>query len=122
MHQVLMNIWANGDHAMRGTGGILEVRLDTVELDTGTVAHYAELVPGSYVRLTIRDTGHGIPPEVATRVFEPFFTTKGVGQGTGMGLSVVHGIVTSHGGAIRLQSKPGQGATCEVYLPRLGME
>jgi CheY-like chemotaxis protein len=106
---------------MRDTGGILEVRLDTVELDTGTVAHYAELVPGSYVRLTIRDTGHGIPPGVAARVFEPFFTTKGVGQGTGMGLSVVHGIVTGHGGAIRLQSMPEQGTTCEVYLPRLDM-
>jgi CheY-like chemotaxis protein len=106
---------------MRNTGGILEVRLDTVELDTGAVAQYAELVPGSYVRLTIRDTGHGIPSEVATRVFEPFFTTKGVGQGTGMGLAVVHGIVTSHGGAIKLQSTPGQGTTCEVYLPRLDM-
>jgi CheY-like chemotaxis protein len=121
IHQVLMNLCANAEYAMRDTGGILEVRLDTVELDTGTVAHYAELVPGSYVRLTIRDTGHGIPPEVATRVFEPFFTTKGVGQGTGMGLSVVHGIVTGHGGAIRLQSMPEQGTTCEVYLPRLDM-
>jgi PAS domain S-box-containing protein len=121
MHQVLMNLCANAEHAMRDTGGILEVRLNTVELDTGAVAHYAELVPGSYVRLTIRDTGHGIPPEVATRVFEPFFTTKGVGQGTGMGLAVVHGIVTSHGGAIRLQSTPGHGTTCEVYLPWLDM-
>jgi PAS domain S-box-containing protein len=121
IHQVLMNLCANAEYAMRDTGGILEVRLDTVELDTGTVAHYAELVPGSYLRLTIRDTGHGIPPEVATRVFEPFFTTKGVGQGTGMGLSVVHGIVTGHGGAIRLQSMPEQGTTCEVYLPRLDM-
>jgi signal transduction histidine kinase/CheY-like chemotaxis protein len=119
MHQVLMNLCANAEYAMRDTGGILEVRLDTVELDTSAVAHYAELVPGSYVRLTIRDTGHGITPEVVTRVFEPFFTTKGVGQGTGMGLAVVHGIVISHGGAIRLQSTPGQGTTCEVYLPRL---
>jgi nitrogen-specific signal transduction histidine kinase/CheY-like chemotaxis protein len=121
MHQVLMNLCANAEYAMRDTGGILEVRLDTIELDTGAVAHYAELVPGSYVRLTIRDTGHGIPPGVTARVFEPFFTTKGVGQGTGMGLAVVHGIVTSHGGAIRLQSTPGQGTTCEVYLPRLDM-
>jgi signal transduction histidine kinase len=121
MHQVLMNLCTNAEYAMRHTGGILEVRLDTVVLDTGAVAHYAELVPGSYVRLTICDTGHGIPPEVATRIFEPFFTTKGVGQGTGMGLAVVHGIVTSHGGAIRLQSTPGQGTTCEVYLPRLDM-
>jgi PAS domain S-box-containing protein len=121
MHQVLMNLCTNAEYAMRDTGGSLEVHLDTVELDTGAAAHYAELVPGSYVRLTIRDTGYGIPPEVATRVFEPFFTTKAVGQGTGMGLAVVHGIVTSHGGAIRLQSKPGQGTTCEVYLPRLDM-
>ena len=121
MHQVLMNLCANAEYAMRDTGGILEVRLDTVALDTSAVAHYAELAPGSYVRLTIRDTGHGITPEVASRVFEPFFTTKGVGQGTGMGLAVVHGIVTSHGGAITLQSTPGQGTTCEVYLPRLDM-
>jgi PAS domain S-box-containing protein len=121
MHQVLMNLCANAEYAMRDTGGVLEVRLDTVELDTGVAAHYAELAPGSYVRLTICDTGHGILPEVASRVFEPFFTTKGVGQGTGMGLAVVHGIVTSHGGAIRLQSTPGQGTTCEVYLPRLDM-
>jgi CheY-like chemotaxis protein len=121
MHQVLMNLCANAEYAMRDTGGVLEVRLDTVELDTGAVAHYAELAPGSYVRLTVRDTGHGISPEVATRVFEPFFTTKGVGQGTGMGLAVVHGIVTSHGGAIRLQSPPGHGTTCEVYLPWLDL-
>jgi PAS domain S-box-containing protein len=121
MHQVLMNLCANAEYAMRDTGGILEVRLDTVELDTAAVAHYAELAPGPYIRLTIRDTGRGMPPEVATRVFEPFFTTKGVGQGTGMGLAVVHGIVTSHGGAITLQSTPGQGTTCEVYLPRLDM-
>ena len=121
MHQVLMNLCANAEYAMRDTGGVLEVRLDTVELDTSAVAYHAELAPGSYVRLTIGDTGHGILPEVASRVFEPFFTTKGVGQGTDMGLAVVHGIVTSHGGAIRLQSTPGQGTTCEVYLPRLDM-
>src|SRR5713226_6191909 len=72
MHQVLMNLCANAEYAMRDTGGILEVHLDTVELDTSAVEHYAELVPGSYVRLTIRDTGHGITPEVVTRVFEPF--------------------------------------------------
>jgi nitrogen-specific signal transduction histidine kinase/ActR/RegA family two-component response regulator len=121
IHQVLMNLCTNAEYAMRDTGGILEVRLDTVALDTDAVAHDAGLVPGSYVRLTIRDTGHGIPPEVASRVFEPFFTTKGVGQGTGMGLAVVHGIVTSHGGATKLQSMPGHGTTCEVYLPRLDL-
>lgn len=119
MHQVLMNLCANAEYAMRESGGILEVCLDTVQSDTALLAHHAELAPGSYVRLIIRDTGHGIAPDISERIFEPFFTTKDVGQGTGMGLAVVHGIVLSHGGAITMQSTPGRGTTFSVYLPRV---
>jgi hypothetical protein len=71
------------------------------------------------VRLTVRDTGHGIAPEILERIFDPFFTTKGVGEGTGMGLAVVHGIVASHGGAIAVASTPRHGTTFEIYLPRI---
>lgn len=119
MHQVLINLCANAEHAMRDMGGYLDVSLDAVDLEASLIAHHAELAPGSYVRLTIRDTGHGMSPEVAGRIFEPFFTTKDMGQGTGMGLAVVHGIVSSHGGAITMQSTPGEGTTFAMYLPRL---
>lgn len=118
MHQVLMNLCANAEYAMRQTGGVLEIGLEAIEVsiaDTGTALN---LSPGPYVRLTVRDTGPGIMPEVLTHIFEPFFTTKNVGEGTGMGLSVVHGIVTSHGGIVTVSSVLGQGATFEVYLPR----
>jgi CheY-like chemotaxis protein len=77
------------------------------------------LPPGSYVRLTVRDTGDGIPPEVLEHIFEPFFTTKAVGEGTGMGLAIVHGIVASYGGAVSVESTPGGGSTFTVDLPRL---
>ena len=117
MQQVLLNLCANAEYAMRETGGILEVHLNAVTVDTAVAAQHPELSPGSHVRLLVRDTGHGIAPEVMGRIFEPFFTTKEVGQGTGMGLSVVHGIVTSHKGAITVQSTLGQGTTVELYFP-----
>jgi nitrogen-specific signal transduction histidine kinase/CheY-like chemotaxis protein len=118
MHQVLMNLCANAEYAMRQTGGVLEVRLEAVEVEATGVGTTLDLSPGLYVRLTVRDTGPGIAPDVRPRIFEPFFTTKGPDEGTGMGLSVVHGIVTSHGGTIAVTGAPGQGATFEVYLPR----
>jgi PAS domain S-box-containing protein len=119
MHQVLLNLCTNAEHAMRETGGILEVRLDAVDVDVAFAADHPELQPGPHVRLTVRDTGHGMEPEVMERIFEPFFTTKGVGEGTGMGLAMVHGIVTSHEGAITVQSTVGKGTTFEVYFPRI---
>jgi PAS domain S-box-containing protein len=119
MHQVLMNLCANAEHAMRNTDGVLEVHLDAVELDATCTDQYPTLHPGPHVRLTVRDTGHGMTPAVMGRIFEPFFTTKDVGQGTGMGLAVVHGIVTSHNGAITVQSAPGQGTTFIIYLPQV---
>src|SRR6266436_1451971 len=106
MHQIIMNLGANAGYAMRDTGGHLEVRLEAVEVDAAGAATHPALRPGPYVRLTVRDTGPGIPPDVRARIFEPFFTTKEVGQGTGLGLSVVHGIVASHSGAIFAESPP----------------
>jgi PAS domain S-box-containing protein len=119
MHQLVMNLGANAGYAMRDTGGRLEVRLEAVEVDAAGAATHPALRPGPYVRLTVRDTGSGIPPAVLGRMYEPFFTTKEVGQGTGLGLAVVHGIVESHGGAILVESPPGQGTTFMIYLPRL---
>ncbi len=122
LQQVLMNLCINAEHAMRATGGVLEVGVDSVEIDARTAGRHHRLAPGPHVRLTVRDTGHGMAPHVQRRIFEPFFTTKGVGDGTGMGLAVVHGIVTGHGGAITLRSAPGQGTTFEVFLPRMTVE
>ena len=119
LHQIMMNLGANAAYAMRDTGGILAVRLEAVEVDARLAATHPALRPGPYVRLTVRDSGSGIPPDVLARVFEPFFTTKEVGQGTGLGLSVVHGIVESHGGTILVESTLGQGTTFTIYLPRL---
>ncbi len=119
MHQVLMNLYANAAYAMRHTGGVLEVRLEAVDMDAAVAAVHPDLKPGSYIWLTVRDTGHGMTPEVLEHIFEPYFTTKPQGEGNGMGLAVVHGIVTSHGGMMTVTSAPGQGTTFEVYLPRL---
>jgi len=119
MHQILMNLGANAGYAMRDTGGHLEVRLEAIDVDAALAATHPALRPGPYVRWTVCDTGPGIPPDVLARMYEPFFTTKAVGQGTGLGLSVVHGIVENHGGAILVESLLGQGSTFTIYLPRL---
>jgi PAS domain S-box-containing protein len=118
IHQIMMNFAANAAHAMRGTGGRLVVRLEPVEV--APVGSTPPLPPGSAVRLSVRDTGAGMSPDVLARIYEPFFTTKAVGQGTGLGLSVVHGIIADHGGTIRVESTLGQGTTFTIYLPRLG--
>ncbi len=117
LHQVMMNLCTNAYHAMMKTGGVLTVSLSSVDLDEGFVAAYPDLAPGSYVRLSISDTGVGIPPEIRDRIFEPFFTTKESGVGTGMGLSMVRGIVTNHGGLVTVRSEPRRGTTFDVHLP-----
>jgi CheY-like chemotaxis protein len=120
LQQILMNLCTNAEYAMRQPGGTLVVSLTRIEVEANATANPAGLQPGSYVRLTVRDTGDGIPPETVGRIFEPFFTTKGVGEGTGMGLAIVHGIVTSYGGAVTVESTPGEGSAFRVDLPRLG--
>lgn len=117
MQQVIMNYGMNAAHAMKD-GGKMEIRLKDVDVDTRLAARHPRLSPGPYVLLSVSDTGHGITPEVLPRIFDPFFTTKGPGEGTGLGLSVVHGIVTGHGGVIVVESVPGRGTTFHTYLPR----
>lgn len=117
IHQVMMNLCSNAHHAMRGKGGVLEIRLNTTRLDENAAAAFTELAPGSYLKLTVRDTGHGIPPEHLERIFDPYFTSKEKGEGTGLGLAVVHGIVQSHEGAIRVESKVGEGTAFHLYFP-----
>jgi PAS domain S-box-containing protein len=119
MHQVLMNLCTNAAHAMSRSGGVLDISLFPVFLDERQVSLYHGLEPGPYVQLTVRDTGTGIDPAIMGRIFEPFFTTKEVGQGSGMGLAVVHGIVKSHGGAITVDSKLGEGTAFHIVLPQV---
>jgi signal transduction histidine kinase/ActR/RegA family two-component response regulator len=118
LQQVIMSLCSNAEYAMRVRGGILELTLDAVDITPDGVANYPGLKPGAYVRLAVRDTGPGIPPEYLPRIFEPFFTTKEVDEGTGMGLAVAHGIVSSHDGAITVNSTLGEGATFAIYLPQ----
>jgi PAS domain S-box-containing protein len=117
LRQVLLHLCTNAAQAMRETGGALHVRLEALRLPTEDAAAPPGLEAGPYVRLTVQDTGHGMPPEIQDRIFEPFFTTKGPGEGTGMGLSVVHGIIASHDGVMTVESAPSHGTTVRVYLP-----
>jgi PAS domain S-box-containing protein len=119
MHQVLMNLCTNAAHAMRTHGGTLTIGLEDLEAPPPAVDAQMELLPGAYLRLTVRDTGVGIPGALLERIFDPFFTTKGVGEGTGMGLSVAHGIVKAHGGTIGVTSQEGRGTTFTVLLPAI---
>ncbi len=113
-HQVIMNLCTNAAHAMRSRGGIMEVKL-TEEIIEDAV--YKGIKPGPHVRLTISDTGCGIKPEFLDKIYDPFFTTKKPGEGTGMGLAVVHGIVEGHHGHISVFSKEGQGTTFSILIP-----
>lgn len=114
LHQVVVNLVLNAHQALPAEGGHITIRLEPAE----SVETMPELPPGLHARLIVEDDGSGMEPSVQARIFEPFFTTKAPGSGTGLGLSVVHGIVKSHGGALRVTSKPGLGTTFEIYLPR----
>ncbi len=117
MHQVIMNLCTTAAYAMRESGGVLRVELAHEEVGETTAGRATGIAAGSYVVLTVRDQGTGMDAATMARVFEPFFTTKKSGEGTGLGLSVVHGILRSHGGAITVESDLGRGSTFRVYLP-----
>jgi CheY-like chemotaxis protein len=119
LHQVFVNLCTNAAHAMRQTGGVLEICLENVEITAEMTLCKPDMSPGSYMKLSVRDTGGGIAPDVMDRIFEPFFTTKGKGEGTGLGLSVVYGIVKGCGGTITVESAPGTGAIFSVYIPAI---
>jgi len=117
IHQVVMNLCTNAAHAMQEKGGILEITLTDVMLDSDFASTHPGIQPGAYQKLTISDTGCGMTPEVISRIFDPFFTTKPKDQGTGLGLSVVHGIVKDCGGTITVYSEPDKGTTFNLYFP-----
>jgi len=141
-HQVVANLCVNAAHAMRGRAGAVSVTLDSLTIDGGRAeglrdkvgaegpavvldesradrlrAHVGLLRPGPHARVTVRDAGTGMAPEVFRHVFDPYFTTKPVGEGTGLGLAAVLGIVTQHDGAITLETAPGAGTMFEIFFP-----
>jgi PAS domain S-box-containing protein len=119
LHQVLVNLCTNAEYAMRERGGRLDVTLEDLEVTEEKVQSVSGLHVGPHVRLTIQDNGTGMSSDVLERMFDPFFTTKPIGEGSGMGLSVVHGIVANHGGALMVDSQRGKGTRIEVYLPTI---
>ncbi len=119
IHQIMMNLCTNAGHAMQAEGGMLSIGMKNIEFDETSATAQRGLNPGLYLSLTVSDTGQGMVPEVLERIFDPFFTTKKKSEGTGLGLSVVHGIVKSHGGAISAYSEPGKGTSFKVYLPAI---
>ncbi len=116
IHQIIMNLATNAFHAMEETGGKLTITLDEIEFDNMDILR-PEMSPGSYICLSVSDTGTGMSADIMDKIFDPFFTTKPKGKGTGMGLSVVHGIVMKMNGDIRVYSEPGKGTRFSVYLP-----
>jgi PAS domain S-box-containing protein len=116
INQILINLCNNAHYAMPD-GGILEISIKNIELDEDASAHYPELNPGRFVTLAISDTGHGISQDEIDRIFDPYFTTKDVGEGSGMGLAVVHGIVKEHNGIITVKSELGKGTTFSIFFP-----
>ncbi|MFH2122205.1 MAG: ATP-binding protein [Pseudomonadota bacterium] len=119
VHQIIMNLCTNAYHAMQETGGELDVSMEVVELTTEDYIDSLVMQPGPHVKLSVRDTGCGMSKELVERIFDPYFTTKKQGEGTGLGLSMVHGIVESHHGHITVYSEPGKGTEFHVYLPQV---
>jgi PAS domain S-box-containing protein len=117
VHQVILNLCTNAYHAMEANGGLLTISLAPILLDETTSIPHTNLPPGTYLELTVEDTGSGISQSVLDNIFDPYFTTKDKGKGTGLGLAVVHGIVKSHGGAITVESRVGEGTAVHLFLP-----
>lgn len=117
IHQVMMNLCTNAEYAMREKGGVLNVKFGRVNIGEAIAALHQDLQPGPYMRLEVTDTGSGMEPETVERIFDPYFTTKGIGEGTGLGLAVIQGIVHKHGGAITVESAPGKGTIFQVFFP-----
>jgi CheY-like chemotaxis protein/two-component sensor histidine kinase len=117
LHQILMNLCTNAAQAMEDEGGVLKVGLEDVVIRGDSDEGRPDLKPGNYVMLSVSDTGCGIPKVLLGAIFEPYFTTKDIGEGTGMGLALVHGIVESYGGSIGVESESGKGTTFSIYLP-----
>jgi CheY-like chemotaxis protein/two-component sensor histidine kinase len=122
IHQIVMNLGTNAWHAMKGRSGRLEVKLENFEVDADFAKTQLHVRPGNFVRLSVSDTGKGMDRATINRIFEPFFTTKPPDEGTGLGLSVVHGIMQGHDGAITVYSQPGEGTTFNLYFPAIGGE
>jgi PAS domain S-box-containing protein len=120
IHQVVMNLGTNAWHAMKERGGTLEVKLENFEVDAVLAEAQLHVQPGKFVRLSVTDTGKGMDRATMNRIFEPFFTTKAPNEGTGLGLSVVHGIMQDHDGAITVYSEPGKGTTFHLFFPAVG--
>jgi PAS domain S-box-containing protein len=119
LHQIVMNLCTNAYHAMQEHGGVLELELEKIQVTAELAGIHPKLHEGNYARLRVKDTGCGMDAVMLERIFEPYFTTKELGEGTGMGLALVHGIVESLGGAIVVDSALGKGSTFEIYLPML---
>jgi PAS domain S-box-containing protein len=121
LHQIIMNLCTNAQHAIGEQAGILEVEVKNAEIDLAQKNAVIDLEIGSYVKLSVRDTGYGMGADTIKRIFDPYFTTKEIGVGTGLGLAVVHGIVKKCDGAIRVESELGKGTTFHIYLPKADM-
>ncbi len=121
INQIIMNLCTNARHAMGDDAGVLYIAVESITVEPGDADHDDpfDILAGRYVRLTVSDTGHGMSRDIMDRMFDPFFTTKGIGEGTGLGLAVIHGIVRSYNGFIKVNSELGQGTSFQIYLPEL---
>jgi len=122
IHQIIMNLCTNAYHAMQDTGGVMDVRVEDINIGPDLESLIADIKQGPHVRLTVSDTGKGIAPSIIDRIFDPYFTTKGKGKGTGLGLSVVHGIVKQCGGSITVSSGLNNGSSFQVFFPVVHLE
>ena len=122
IHQVLLNLCTNAIHAMKGRSGTLTVSVEPRPFLTSEDADVGQIQPGGYIVLSVRDTGHGMDESTRKKIFDAFFTTKTAGEGTGLGLALTQSIVSNHGGAIRIHSRPGEGSTFEIFLPEASLD